>query len=99
MKLIDASEIIEKYTNYEYFSGYEDYDDGVEAGVLSIVDELENASEIDPVHAAGGCYCKECVYHEKYMDLDNLYFCYLNSNSMPLNGFYSEGRKDDMKNA
>lgn len=19
---------------------------------------------IDPVHAAGGCYCRECIYHE-----------------------------------
>lgn len=68
MKLIDAILIIEKYTNYENFSGYEDFDEGVEAGVLSIVNELENASEIDPVHAAGAVYCKECKYCNQNYD-------------------------------
>lgn len=59
MKLIDVEPIIEKYKDYECFSGYEDFDEGVETGVLSVVNELENASEIDPIHAVGGCYCKE----------------------------------------
>lgn len=66
MKLIDTSPIIEKYINYEYFSGYEDFDEGVEAGVLSIIDELKNASEIDPIHAANACYCKECWYYTEW---------------------------------
>lgn len=66
MKLIDANPIIEKYKDYEYFSGYEDFDDGVEVGVLFIVDELENTPEIDPVHAVGKCYCKECWYYTEW---------------------------------
>ena len=106
MKLIDAEPIIAKYKDYEYFSGYEDFDDGVEAGVLSVIDELENASEIDPVHAVGAVYCKECKYHddEVYPDseweLHDHQECWCNwwDSVMPLNGFCSEGRKDDTKN-
>lgn len=105
MKLIDANPIIEKYTNYEYFSGYEDFDNGVEVGVLFVIDELENASEIDLLHAAGGCYCKECLHSEpveyKFADdwivpIDE-YWCNEHKITMPLNGFCSEGRKDDIK--
>ena len=106
MKLIDANPIIEKYTNYEYFSGYEDFDEGVETGVLSVIDELENASEIDPIHFAGGTYCKECLHSEPVEYEDNEgwvtpmdeYWCNEHKITMPLNGFCSEGRKDDMKN-
>lgn len=29
--------------------------------VLKLLDSLP---EFDPVHAAGGCYCRECVYLE-----------------------------------
>lgn len=105
MKLIDASPIIEKYTNYEYSSGYEDFDDGMEAGVLSVIDELKNASEIDIVHFAGGCYCRECFHSEleehEYVDdwkFKREWWCNKHKDTMPLNGFCSEGRKDDMKN-
>lgn len=73
MKLIDASPIIEKYTNYENFSGYEDFDEGVEAGVLSVIDELENTPEINakPIIYAhwilerepdGNPYCYHCSH-------------------------------------
>lgn len=84
MKLINVDPIIEKYKDYEYFSGYEDFDDGVEAGVLSVVEELENASEIDPVHAAGGCYCRECIYYKPYEFPESgriIYQCYNSSSS------------------
>lgn len=27
-----------------------------------------NTPSIDPVHAAGGCYCKECQYYEPQRD-------------------------------
>ena len=93
MKLIDAIPIIEKYKNYEYFSGYEDFDDGVETGVLSIIDELENASEIDPIHAAGGIYCKECQYYKSYEFPESgriIYQCYNSSAS-----YLEEYKPDD----
>lgn len=50
---------------------------------------------IDPIHAAGGCYCKECV-KANLLDDKNGYYC-IKGITMPLNGFCSEGRKDEMK--
>lgn len=29
---------------------------------------FEQAETIDPIHAAGGCYCRECIYYEKGKD-------------------------------
>lgn len=73
MRLTDINPIIEKYKDYEYFSGHEDFDEGVEAGVLSVIDELENASEINakPIIYAhwilerepnGNPYCYHCSH-------------------------------------
>lgn len=31
-----------------------------------INDCIENARIIDPVHIAGGCYCRECKYYKQY---------------------------------
>lgn len=28
-----------------------------------MVSQIESAPTIDPVHAAGGCYCRECKYY------------------------------------
>lgn len=68
--------------------------------------EIDKQPEIDPVHFAGGCYCKECLHSEpieyKFADdwvvpIDE-YWCNEHKINMPLNGFCSEGRKDDTKN-
>ena len=99
MKLIDVEPIIEKYKDYEYFSGYKDFDDGVEAGVLTIVDELENVSEINPVYAAGGVYCYECRYCKQEQDSSNniKYHCtnysFCDFNERNLDDFCSKGMK------
>ena len=69
--------------------------------------EIYKQPEIDPVHAVGAVYCKECKYHddEVYPDseweLHDHQECWCNwwDSVMPLNGFCSGGRKDDMKNA
>ena len=61
---------------------------------------------IDPVHAAGACYCKECKYHDDEVypgtewELNDHQECWCNwwDSVMSLNGFCSEGRKDDIKN-
>lgn len=60
------------------------------------LDNLFNAPTIDPVHAANACYCKECIYStQKHIPYDDAYYCKLHRDLMPLNGFCSEGRKDD----
>lgn len=106
MKIIDVTPIIKKYKDYESFTGYPEFDEGYDTGVLSVVTEFEDAPEIDPVHYAGGCYCKECLHSEpveyKFADdwivpIDE-YWCNEYKINMPLNGFCSEGRKDDTKN-
>lgn len=69
--------------------------------------EIDKQPEIDPVHFAGGAYCKECQYHEDEVYPDSEWelhdrqecWCNWRDNVMPLNGFCSEGRKDDTKNA
>lgn len=54
---------------------------------------LGKSKQIDPVHFAGGCYCKECKYRcENNLTLEDSYWCELNANTMPLKGFCSEGR-------
>ena len=58
---------------------------------------------VDPIHAAGGCYCKECLYHEieYYPDRkwevcnDKEFWCNLHDVTMPLNGFCSEGKNEN----
>lgn len=32
------------------------------------LDNLFSAPTIDPIHVAGGCYCKECQYYEPLRD-------------------------------
>lgn len=59
---------------------------------------------VDPIHAADGCYCKECIYKEcLYKEEDGTvslikYWCNLHDITMPLNGFCSEGKnKNNLK--
>ena len=33
------------------------------AGWNGLLNIINSAPTIDPVHAAGGCYCWECIYH------------------------------------
>lgn len=33
--------------------------------VADMIDDcIDKTPTIDPVHTAGGCYCRECIYHE-----------------------------------
>lgn len=66
--------------------------------------EIDKQPEIDPVHFAGGCYCKECLYKECLYKEENetvsliKYWCNLHDVTMPLNGFCSEGKnKNNLK--
>lgn len=54
---------------------------------------LKELPTIDPVHFAGGCYCKECQFQtNNNISLEKIFWCELNANTMPLNGFCSEGK-------
>lgn len=54
---------------------------------------------VDPIHAAGGCYCKECLCKEENETVPLIkYWCNLHDITMPLNGFCSEGKnKNNLK--
>lgn len=98
-KLIDASNFFD-----EYYYMFKNSVSEAELDRLSYM--LGKEKQIDPVHFAGGCYCRECLHSEpveyKFADdwivpIDE-YWCNEHKINMPLNGFCSEGRKDDMKN-
>lgn len=46
-RIVDIEETLKEHTDYKYFSGYPEYDQGVETGVFHMVDELENLPIID----------------------------------------------------
>lgn len=53
MPLIDTDTLnVRKYTRW--------FDDPCD--VRTVERMLREAQKVDPVHAAGGCYCKECVH-------------------------------------
>lgn len=66
----------------------------------------ETQDTIDPIHAAGGCYCKECKYHENEVYPDGEWEvhdneeCWCNwwDNTVLLNGFCSYGKRGDTNN-
>lgn len=94
MKIIDAEPIIKKIDNYSILTENQEYYNGFRDGLFYASDLLLYAEEKDLVHISNGCYCKECQY--KWDDNSiktNTYWCGLNDNTMPLNGFCSEGRK------
>lgn len=100
MRLIDADALIERI---EYSS--HDYERVRIDTVTGCLLTNSVSPTIDPVHAAGAVYCKECQYHEDEVypgsewELHDHQECWCNwwDSAMPLNGFCSKGRKDDMK--
>lgn len=83
MRLIDADVLMEK-----------EYSRLREGEVLHRIppSHVDDAPIIDPVHASGGCYCKECIYYKSYEFPESgriIYQCY-NSSS-----YLEECKPDD----
>ena len=102
MRLIDADDTLD--TIEKYCGDYFNHDDqSFDKNAVRIA--IKMAETIDPVHAVGGCYCGECFHSEliEYEDNEGWvtpvdeYWCNEHKITMPLNGFCSEGRKDDTK--
>ena len=77
MRLIDADACWDKILN----------------GCCTTEAAVINAPTIDPVHAAGGCYCKECIYYKPYEFPESgriIYQCYNSSAS-----YLEESKPDD----
>ena len=58
MRLIDADAL-----DFEFDRRcFSEEDENYVSGVDEAIGVVENAPTVDPVHAAGGCYCRECRY-------------------------------------
>lgn len=98
-KLIDARNFFDEYC-YMFKNA------ASEAELDRISYMLGNEKQIDPVHFADGCYCKECLHselieyehNEGWATPIDEYWYNEHKDTMPLNGFCSKGRKGDMKN-
>ena len=101
MRLIDADTLMEK-----------EYSRLREGEVLHRIppSHVDTAPIIDPVHTAGGAYCKECQYYKPFRDYPDYSktlpygYCYYwryeegeSPNEVDENDFCSKGRKDDTK--
>ena len=82
MRLIDVDELKRQVNGLPIMSNWG------EAFIPQIIDEQPI---IDPVHVAGGCYCREC---EKAKPGGSGYV-WCGEKAMPLNGFCSEGKRKD----
>lgn len=78
MRLIDSDELKRQVKGLPMMSNWG------EAFIPRLIDEQ---LIIDPVHVAGGCYCREC---EKATQGGSGYV-WCGKKAMPLNGFCSEG--------
>ena len=92
MKPIDANDLFKRTCNTPL---YDNQDEDI------FLNLILDSREIDPVHAAYGCYCRECFHSEleEHECVDDLKFkrewwCNKHKDTMPLHGFCSEGRKD-----
>lgn len=97
MKLIDANKLFQETEENMHNNPHSD---PIHAAMHKC--EIDKQPEIDLVHFAGGCYCRECFHSEpvEYKDNKGLvtlmdeYWCNKYKDTMPLNGFCSEGRID-----
>lgn len=97
MRLIDANDLFKRTCNTPL---YDNQDEDI------FLNLILDSKEIDSVHATGGCYCRECFHSEleehEYVDdwkFKREWWCNKYKDTMPINGFCSEGRKDNTKNA
>ena len=85
MKLIDADKLV--------FSKAK--------GIGDIVNrrQIESMEAIDPVHAAGGCYCRECNQGQDAREYPGMIYCKVAYGYRRQNGFCSAGeRREDQQN-
>ena len=67
-----------------------------------IEDCIDNAPTIDPVRAAGGCYCRECCFGRKprAVDMQDGYvYCQEQSKYKEIDSFCSDGEIKEAQDA
>lgn len=58
---------------------------------------VQNAAEIDPVHAAGACYCHECRMRQG-LEAEKTVLCGYHNCAMRKDDFCSLGKKEEKTN-
>ena len=58
------------------------------------LEDIDDAPSIDPVHAAGGCYCGECGYLGSDVFDDDLFYCDYCGYSIHKDDFCSYGKRE-----
>lgn len=76
--------------------------DGVDCGIMDVpYAEIDSAPAIDPIKAAGGCYCRECCFGRKprseYMGYGYVY-CEQQHEYRELDAFCSGGEPGEAQN-
>lgn len=61
MELIDRDALDFSFDRRCFSEGDEQYVRGVDDAIGVVT----NATTVDPIHAAGGCYCRECKYKDE----------------------------------
>lgn len=64
-------------------------------GLYEVVMEIEDAPAIDPVHAAGGCYCRECIYWANDRSVPQNCLCLETGNYTDPDDFCSRGERKE----
>ena len=62
MRLIDADKLAARIAGHSNYHG-----DSILSAIYCAAEGKENTNQIptiDPIHAAGGCYCRECGYKD-----------------------------------
>ena len=67
-RLIDADAAKIRFANYREDCINED-DINTADVFADVVSELDEFPTIDPVHASGACYCRECTYWNRHDDI------------------------------
>lgn len=96
MRLIDADRI--KRLVHEYMGDYSNAPTRMTVckTILSMLGDKTQVPTIDPIHAAGGCYCQECAKFSRYTK-NNLTFgiCKRHNSEVGENDFCSYGERKD----
>lgn len=72
-RIVDIEEVLREHTDYKYFSGYAEYDEGVETGIFHMVDELENLPiKIDYTEIAKKLWTYICIIDDEKATYEEL---------------------------
>lgn len=64
MRLGDLDELQAKVQRKKYQLGGAREREGFNDAIMRVKSMIHSAPTIDPVHAAGGCHCRECLDYE-----------------------------------